>query len=105
MSDKPLPSDDELRRALRASAAPASTEALEQRVLAQWQQRHARPQAANAQLAGGPALVVRHGRWFGLGAAALSLAVLGWCNHARQDASVEELLQLDVLSQMTMGEM
>lgn len=97
--------DDELRRALRASAAPGSTEALQQRVLAQWQQRHQRPQAIEAQLAGGPGLVVRHGRWLGLGAAALSIAILGWCNHARQDASVEELMQLDVLSQMTMGEM
>ena len=100
-------SDETLRTTLQSGLAGASdqatSQALQERVLAQWQQRHAAPELA---LAGGP-----HSAW-GFRAQkwatpvlllAISLALLGWWN--RPDPTLEELMQLDVLSQMALGEM
>ncbi len=102
------PDDAQLQRALREALAPdaADLEAVNERVLSQWQQQHdgASPRAR------GPALT-RAGRagvrpWL-IGATGLALGgalALGlWLQ--RPDPAMEELLQLDVLSQMAAGEM
>ena len=101
-------SDEALRQALRAGlhAADGSREALQARVLAQWRQRHA-PLSAEARLAsaGGqdwPAS--RQRRWLGAAALAASLLLaLAWCG--RPDPALDELMQLDVLSQIAIGEL
>lgn len=94
--------DEALRRALRAplQEAPPS-EALQARVLAQWQQRHA--QAGSARHTGPGLLAWAPRRWLGLAALSASLMVLAWCS--RPDPGLDELMQLDVLSQMAIGEM
>lgn len=91
-----------LRRALRASLQePPPSEALQARVLAQWQQRHAR---AGSALRAGPGLLAwAPRRWLGLAALSVSLMVLAWCS--RPDPGLDELMQLDVLSQIAIGEM
>lgn len=103
------PDDQRLRQALQAAArqqSPAS-EALQQRVLAQWRLRH--PLATQAQLAGaggtgqhlGSAGLPR--RWLLLAAVTVLLATLAWCS--RPDPLIEELMQPDVLSQIAIGEL
>lgn len=100
------PDDARLRQALRDSLreGPGDTGALQQRVLAQWQQRHA---TAPAHPVGGGLLALagltRLQRGLALAAVAGSLAVLAWC--AQPDAGLDELMQLDVLSQIANGEM
>lgn len=107
-----LPSDEALRRALRADASrPAGdSQALQQRVLAQWQLRHPQTQRA-AQLAlagagataGGWSPLAQPRRWLGLAAVAGTLMVLAWCS--RPDPLLDELMQPDVLSQIAIGEL
>ena len=97
--------DDTLRRALREALpreeGQEGTAALQARVLAQWRQRHA--QGAAPVGAGLLGLRGHPARWLGAavlaGGVALSLA---WC---RPDPAMEELMQLDVLSQISLGEM
>lgn len=100
---------DALRESLRASLAqhPADeSAALQRRVLAQWQQRHARWGAQTA-LAGVGSVGQAGQRtwvWAALGllvlAAALALGL-----SLRQDALMDELMEPDVLSQMGLGEL
>lgn len=106
------PTDAELQRALQASlntSAPpnaAATQALEDRVMAQWAQRHAGQLALQAATAGGPgqgmqSQRLRRARW---AAGALALTVVlaaAWLN--RPDPALEELIQPDVLQLITLG--
>lgn len=91
-----------LRGALRAGLRPLvdDSAALQERVLAQWQQRH--PQAELA-LAGGGRL--RHPLRVAFVAAALLvvLALAAWW--LRPDPALQELMQPDVLSQIGLGEL
>lgn len=111
----PIDGDDatlraRLRGGLVDTARGGDSEALQARVLAQWQQRHPMAEATFAQ-AGGAALRgggTHRGRrlwwWAGaLVAAALLLSVAP--SQQRPDPALEELLQLDVLSLISMGEM
>lgn len=97
-----------LRQSLQASAgATAATQALEQRVLAQWRQRHGQADGAPLLLASGGSgmlgLTAQRQRWArALIALVLGLAVLAWW--MRPDPTLAELLQPDVLSLMSMGE-
>lgn len=105
------PSDTDLQRALRDSLHQnppdhASTQALQERVMAQWAQRHAGQLALQAATAGGPGdgaqgQRVRRARW---AAGALALAVVlaaAWLH--RPDPALEELMQPDVLQLITLG--
>ncbi len=105
------PSDAELQRALRQSLhqgvpTHGASQALEERVMAQWAQRHAGQLALQAATAGGPGQGaqgqrMRRARW---ATAALALAVLlaaAWLN--RPDPALEELMQPDVLQLITLG--
>lgn len=105
------PSDTDLQRALQhslhqGSPAQGATQALEERVMAQWAQRHAGQLALQATTAGGPSLGahgqrLRRARW---AAGALAVAVLlaaAWLN--RPDPALEELMQPDVLQLITLG--
>jgi len=105
------PSDTELQRALQQSLhqgepAQGATQALEDRVMAQWAQRHAGQLALQAATAGGPGHGAqgqrqRRARW---AAGALALAVLlaaAWLQ--RPDPALEELMQPDVLQLITLG--
>jgi hypothetical protein len=103
--------DDDLalRQALQQASAPAAdSQALQQRVLAQWQQRHAQqaPQGQPTLLGAGPALLLGQTRRQRMARAvvvlALGVALAAWW--LRPDPTLNELLQLDVLSQMGMGE-
>lgn len=98
-----------LRQGLEAATVPAGSEALEERVLAQWRQRHS--VAAPATAGGAAALRPPHGMgrrplWLASGAlllAALLLTTLA--SWQRPDPALDELMQLDVLSEMALGEM
>lgn len=106
------PSDTELQRRLQASLQhspppdAAATQALQDRVMAQWAQRHAAQLAWQTASAGGPtdpeaARRTRRQRW-GLAALALGLVLaVAWIN--RPDPALEELLQPDVLQLITLG--
>ncbi len=100
--------DEALRQTLRTGlhSTNDSREALQARVLAQWRQRHA-PLSAEARLAsaGGQGWPVsRPRRWLGAAALAASLLLaLAWCG--RPDPALDELMQLDVLSQIAIGEL
>lgn len=101
--------DEALRQALRqASPRTADSGALQQRVLAQWQQRHAQqpPLHQRALLAAGPALLLGQTRRQRLARLllllALGVALAAWW--LRPDPTLNELLQPDVLSQMGLGE-
>lgn len=97
-----------LQRSLRdAPVPPAVLEALNRRVLAQWQERHAgisAPQQRNA----GPtliALLARRPVWIGSTGLLVAGAVLLGLWLQRADPVLEELMQPDVLSQMAAGQM
>jgi hypothetical protein len=103
--------DARLQSALRAlplPAAPADLSGLNERILAQWQERYAMQEPAVAGR--GPTLVL-HGRWerrplwiVALGLLASAAIVLGvWLQ--RPDPVLEELMQPDVLSQMAAGQL
>jgi hypothetical protein len=103
------PDDDRaLHALLRESLQPGahdSSAALQDRVMAQWRQRHARS-ATMAELAvagGGGARGTRAPVWLGLAGVALAVAIaLAWTQ--RSDPVLEELMQPDVLSQIGFGE-
>lgn len=105
------PQDDQaLRTQLRASLQPSAShdaDDLQERVLAQWRQRHP---AAAPELAGSHGATVRGGhaghgaRWWLAGSLVLVVALaLVWLN--RPDPVLEELSQPDVLSQIGLGEL
>ena len=113
---EPREADDDLlakalREALQPPATPpdAAAQALQARVLADW---HARTRSAPAVLGGGGGAGSLGGwlhalpGWLGAAALAvlLSLGYTLWQRHG-VDASVEELSQVDVLSQLAVGEM
>lgn len=99
--------DDQALRAALREALPCDddADALQARVLAQWRQRHppdGRPVGVGAGLLG---LRGHPGRWLGAAALAGGMALaLAWCS-VRPDPAMEELMQLDVLSQIAIGEM
>lgn len=98
----------EVQRSARESAG--STDALEASVLARWQAQH-RPQPApqwRQVLAGTGGRGGKSGSRWWTGSVALLVAsalllALWWTQ--RQDAALEELMQLDVLSQIAVGEL
>jgi hypothetical protein len=107
----PLPDDAALQRALADLPPPvdaARIEALNRRVLAQWQET--RGAAAAESVSGARGWLALHGGWrnrwlagaTGL-AVGLALLVGTWLRSA--DPALDELLQPDVLSQMAAGEM
>ncbi|MDO9436762.1 hypothetical protein [Hydrogenophaga sp.] len=109
-----VPQDDaalrtRLHGALAHTVHPDESDALQARVIAQWQQRRPLADAMLAQ-ASGSALrgggVPPHRRlWWTAGAlliAALLFSVAPW---QRPDPALDELLQLDVLSLISLGEM
>lgn len=101
------PEQDALRERLRAgldTAPHRDSEALQDRVMAQWRQRH--PVAEHAT-AGGPALrsgAARRPLWFAASALLVAAALAFTASWPRPDPVMEELMQLDVLSQMALGE-
>jgi hypothetical protein len=109
--DRPIahPDDAELRRQLRESLAPLSSEdlqGLEARALDQWRQRT----AAQAHHGGALAVMQAHWRlhaaWWSASLLALCLVALlltrPW---APADPALDELLQPDVLSLIAAGEL
>ncbi len=107
LRDQDLALRARLRTALDAGTN-ANTDALEERVLAQWRQRHAATDTVLAS-AGGAALQApgrgRRPLWLVSGAVlvtALLITVVTWQRH---DPAMDELMQLDVLSEMAWGEM
>ena len=110
MTQHPVHEDHALRARLRSGLHNASegSEALEARVLAQWRQRHAATEAVAASAAGASLRspgTPRRPWWLASGAllaAALLITLATW---QRPDPAMEELMQLDVLSEMTLGEM
>lgn len=101
----------QLRRALDDTAPSGDHDALEARVLAQWQQRHdVHAQAEEMVGVGGPGLAgdsharLMKKRWLlALGLLLAAVLALGWFN--RPDPVLEELMQPDVLSQIGLGEL
>lgn len=101
--------DEELRQALNATlqqSDPDALEPLQSRVLAQWQLRSAGAQRAGA----GPVAALRLGianHRFGVGAAALLLvaAIATTAYMKRTDPALEELLEPDLLTLITVGEL
>ena len=99
--------DTRLRERLRAgldTAPHRDSEALQDRVMAQWRQRH--PVAEHAT-AGGPSLhrgATRRPLWFAASALLVAAALAFTASWPRPDPVMEELMQLDVLSQMALGE-
>ncbi|MDR7093490.1 hypothetical protein [Hydrogenophaga laconesensis] len=111
MTPHPTHEDHDLRARLRSgldTAAVGDSDALEARVLAQWRQRHAATEPVAAWASGATLRApgtARRTLWLGSGAllaAALLIALATW---QRPDPVVEELMQLDVLSEMALGEM
>lgn len=102
-TNPPLGDDAALQQALKALPELMDTQALQQRVLASWQAQHP---TAPALPWGGVLALGAPRRWL-LGSATLALglglAVGLWLQ--RPDPVLQELLQLDVLSQMAAGEM
>jgi hypothetical protein len=103
--------DARLQSALRALPLPtesADLNGLNERIMAQWQERHGVPEPVVAGR--GPALALagrwgRHPMWIvALGLLASAAIVLGvWLQ--RPDPVLEELMQPDVLSQMAAGQL
>ena len=99
--------DARLRQALRQGLAEdarspetlARSQTLAHRVMAQWQQRQGHSAVPTEVLLGGQAKGL-HTRW-SRGLVVLSVvAALVWCQ--RPDPKVDELMQPDVLSQITL---
>lgn len=106
---KPDLKDTQLQEALRQALPAEDSAALQDRVLAQWQQRHAGIQGAALQRGSGGQLMLARWRdhpmrWLGGALLASSVLVLAWCG-TRPDPGVQELMQLDVLSQIAIGEL
>lgn len=102
------PTDDALRERLRSGLAGTShvdSEALQDRVLAQWQQRHPVNEPALATAGGLASHSARRPLWLVARALVLVGALAVVASWTRPDPVMEELMQLDVLSQMAMGEM
>lgn len=110
------PADDSLRARLRQALDHSArhdadgSDALQARVMAQWQQRH--PLGDTAWATAGPAAAARANApqrrrlWWAAGALVLAsvLIVLApW--QPKPDPALDELMQLDVLSLMSMGAM
>jgi hypothetical protein len=96
-----------LRDGLTQSAAHDS-QALQQRVLAQWAQRHALAQSpAHATLHAGRGALHLSPRAWVWGAVCIGLLVLALMQvgSQRADADLEELSQPDVLSQISLDEL
>lgn len=106
VADLPL---QQALRALPVPAEPQRLEALQQRVLAQWQAAHAPAEVSLRQGAGGRGLALAGGgrrRWLlgsGMVLGGLALVLGLWMR--QPDPALDELLQPDVLSQMAIGEM
>ena len=107
----PQPSGDDavLRQALRDSLTAAPRErlgSLEERAMAQWQQlqrHHALPRGPLAAL---PLRWRQHPAWLASGLLALAfVAVLASRSWAPADNGIDELMQPDVLSLISMGEL
>lgn len=94
-----------LLQATRAEAG--STSALENVVLEQWRQAHAALDPALAGRAGRLSLLSGGTwRWSGAGLLVLSaLALALWAGNNRSDSALDELMQVDALSQMAIDEM
>lgn len=111
MTHPPQDEDLALRQQLRTGLAQTATddsEALQQRVLAQWAQRHAQARVeASATLHAGQGTLKGSPRVWAWGAACAGLLVLAllqaWSRH--QEAVVEELAQPDVLSLISLDEL
>lgn len=107
MNQRPQdPQPDPLKQRLRqslAAARPADSEALQDRVLVQWHQRH--PASETALASAGPGALLRRpaSRWALAGLALAVVLTAGWLN--RPDPVLEELMQPDVLSQIGLGEL
>lgn len=102
------PTDDALRERLRSGLTGTSrmdSEALQDRVLAQWQQRHPVAEPALATAGGVASHSARRPLWRVASALVLVGALAVVASWTRPDPVMEELMQLDVLSQMAMGEM
>lgn len=102
------PTDDALQERLRTGLTEASrvdSEALQDRVLAQWQQRHPVNEPALAIAGVLASHNARRPLWLVVSALVLVGALAGVASWTRPDPVMEELMQLDVLSQMAMGEM
>lgn len=102
--------DARLQRMLREDqvpVAPAALEALNARVLAQWHERHGGRGAREQRNAGTTlsALLTRRPVWIGTTGLLVAGAVLLVLWTPRPDPVLEELMQLDVLSQMAAGQM
>jgi hypothetical protein len=103
--------DARLQSALRALPLPTEADdlsGLNERIIAQWQERYGVPEPVVAGR--GPVLALggrwgRHPLWIvALGLLASAAIVLGvWLQ--RPDPVLEELMQLDVLSQMAAGQL
>ena len=108
----PVQADEALRQALLAlpqPAAPAEVDALAQRVLMQWHERHGRDAALltphRGRLAALGAGLRRQKLWVGTAGLAAVAALATAIVMTRPDPALEELMQPDVLSQMAIGEM
>lgn len=99
----------QLQWGLDVTGADAGSEALQDRVMAQWQQRHPATEAALATAGGAahPADSVLRRRllWGAASAALLVAALLSVAPWQRPDPALDELMQLDVLSVMSIGAM
>ena len=102
--------DEALRHALHRSLqdTPAGNHAaLQDRILAQWQQRQAATAPVLAAAHGGDVGGSRSARlgwwWLAGGLVLAAVLALGWSQ--RVDPALEELMQPDVLSQIGLGEL
>jgi len=114
--DVPPSADDEaLKGALRGALSDqpaADTDALAQRVLAQWADAHAQAAAPALPVVAGAgrsavlgAALWRRKLWLGMASLAVVVLVGTAVLLLRPDPALEELMQPDVLSQMAIGEM
>ena len=103
---EPTSDDRALHAVLRESLQPAPGEdstPLQDRVMAQWHQRHARNVTMAELAVAGGARGARAPVWLGLGGVVLVAALaIAWTQRA--DPVLEELMQPDVLSQIGFGE-
>jgi len=86
----------------RTPQARAHSQALQERVLVQWQQRQG-PIGLGAAATLGGNVKGLHSHWrkgLAMFSVVALVSVLAWCQ--REDPKVEELMQPDVLSQITM---